>query len=255
MSKQEDRSGLEERASSPHGDVKGSATAGRAKSSARTTGGAGARRTGGKSLTHGRARPDLKQGSAAERAIRADFLRRMRTLSRDLARTAPSGVLADALSRPSARGAITHVLREVEPSSEEMEVARLRERAMERGLAMRERLREDAGGFLDTARVAGLLGVRRQSVDKRRKEGGLLALETPQGFVFPACQFTLTDVIPGLKDVLAAMTGGSFWETLAGLVTPSPALGGRSILQALERCRGDGERRKIVEIAEAYTSG
>jgi hypothetical protein len=196
-----------------------------------------------------------KQGSAAERAIRADFLRRMRALSRDLARNAPSGVLADALSRPSARGAITHVLREVEPSSEEMEVARLRERAMERGLAMRERLREDAGGFLDTAQVAGLLGVRRQSVDKRRKEGGLLALETPQGFVFPACQFTLTDVIPGLKDVLAAMNGGSFWETLAGLLTPAPALGGRSILQALERCRGAEERRRISEIAEAYTSG
>jgi len=249
MGDPKDRSEPEERDASGHVATNGLATTGRGISGVRTTGGAGARRAGG------RARPDLKQGSAAERAIRADFLRRMRTLSRDLARNAPSGVLADALSRPSARGAITHVLREVEPSSEEMEAARLRERAMERGLALRERLREDSGGFLDTAQVAGLLGVRRQSVDKRRKEGGLLALETPQGFVFPACQFTLTDVIPGLKDVLGAMQAGSFWETLAGLVTPSPALGGHSIIQALERCRGDEERRGIIEIAEAYTSG
>ncbi|CAA9347723.1 MAG: hypothetical protein AVDCRST_MAG68-4039 [uncultured Gemmatimonadetes bacterium] len=193
---------------------------------------------------------------SSERSIRADFLRRMRALTRDLARNAPSKVLADALSRPSARGAITHVLGEVEPTAEELEVARLRERAMERGLAMRERLREDAGGFLDTAQVAARLGVRRQSVDKRRKEGGLLALETPQGhFLFPACQLTSDGTIPGLKEVLAVMKGGGFWETLAGLVTPAPALAGRSILQALQQCRGDEERRRIVELAGAYTTG
>lgn len=196
-----------------------------------------------------------RKAPASERSIRADFLRRMRALTRDLARNAPPDVLAEALARPSARGAITHVLGEVEPSAEELEAARLRERAMERGLAVRERLREDAGGFLDTAQVVARLGVRRQSVDKRRKEGGLLALETPHGNLFPACQFTADGVVPGLKDVLAAMNGGSFWETLAGLVTPAPALGGRSIVQALQQCRGDEERRRIVEIAEAYTSG
>lgn len=214
----------------------------------------GARKAGGKPLAGGRTRLNPKQGPASERSIRADFLRRMRALSRDLARNAPSAVLADALSRPSARGAITHVLREVEPSAEEMEVARLRERAMERGLAMRERLREDAGGFLDTAQVAARLKVSRQSVDKRRKEGGLLALETPQGYVFPACQFTLAGTVPGLKDVLAAMRGGGFWETLAGLVTPAPALEGRSILEALEQSRGDEERRRITGLADAYTT-
>jgi hypothetical protein len=228
----------------------------RGKAGARKAGAAVARKmAGGKPLAGGRARLKPKSGPASERSIRADFLRRMRALSRDLARNAPPDVLADALSRPSARGAITHVLREVEPSLEELEVARLRERAMERGLAIRERLREEAGGFLDTAQVAARLGVRRQSVDKRRKEGGLLALETPQGYLFPACQFTLTGTILGLKEVLAAIKGGSFWETLAGLVTPAPALGGRSILVALEQCRGDEERRRIIELADAYASG
>ncbi len=219
----------------------------RGKSGARKAG-------GGKPLASGRTRLNTKQGPASERAMRADFLRRMRALSRDLARNAPSAVLADALSRPSARGAITHVLREVEPSAEELEVARLRERAMERGLAIRERLREDAGGFLDTAQAAARLGVSRQSVDKRRKDGGLLALETPQGFVFPACQFTLAGTVPGLKEMLAAMKGGDFWETLAGLVTPAPALGGHSVVEALERSRGDEERRRIIELGDAYTT-
>jgi hypothetical protein len=92
-------------------------------------------------------------------------------------------------------------------------------------------------------------------VDKRRKEGGLLALDTPQGYVFPACQFTADGTVPGLKDVLVAMNGGSFWETLAGLVTPSPALGGRSIIQALEQDRGEEERRRVTELARAYAGG
>lgn len=192
---------------------------------------------------------------ASERSIRADFLRRMRALSRDLARSAPPGVLADALRRPSARGAITHVLSEVGPSPEELEIARLRERAMERGLALRERLREEAGGFLDTAQVVERLGVRRQSVDKRRKEGGLLALETPQGYMFPACQFTVDGVVPGLKDALGAMQGGSFWEVLAALVTPAPSLEGRTVLQALEQAQGDEERRRIREVVESYANG
>jgi hypothetical protein len=213
------------------------------------------RSAGVKALAEARMRFQSTEPAASERSIRADFLRRMRALSRDLARSAPPGVLADALKRPSARGVITHVLSEVGPSPEELEIARLRERAMERGLALRERLREEAGGFLDTAQVAERLGVRRQSVDKRRKEGGLLALETPLGYMFPACQFTVDGAIPGLKDALGAMRGGSFWEVLAALVTPAPSLEGRTVLKALEQARGGEERRRIREVVESYANG
>lgn len=187
-----------------------------------------------------------------EPSVRAIFLRRMRAWTRDLARTAPASVLADALARPSARGAIVHVLNEVNPSADESEATRLRERAAQRALAIREQLRDEAGGFYDTAWVSNHLGVRRQSVDKRRKEGSLLALESVQGFEFPACQFTADGTVPGLKEVLKAIGTRNFWETLAGLVTPAPALDGRSVLQALEAAPTDDERRRIISIARSY---
>jgi hypothetical protein len=161
-------------------------------------------------------------------------------------------VLADALARPSARGSIVHVLNEVSPSAEESEATRLRERAVQRALAVREQLREEAGGFYDTAQVASLLGIRRQAVDKRRKEGSLLALESSQGFEFPACQFTAGGAIPGLRDALHALETGNFWETLAGFLTPAPALGGRNVIRALEAARNEDERRHIINIARSY---
>lgn len=187
-----------------------------------------------------------------EPSVRAIFLRRMRTWTRDLARNAPASLLADALARPSARGAIVHVLNELNPSAEESESARLRERAVQRALAVREQLREEAGGFHDTAWVASHLGIRRQSVDKRRKEGSLLALESARVFEFPACQFTPDGTVPGLKEALGALDTGSFWETLAGLLTPAPALGGRNVLHALQAARTDGERQRVIEIAHAF---
>jgi hypothetical protein len=188
----------------------------------------------------------------SEPSVRAIFLRRIRRWTRDLARNAPSSVLADALSQTSARGTMVHVLSALAPSDEESEAQQLRDRALERAVLMQEHLRESAGGFQSTGWVAEHLGIRRQSVDKRRREGKLLALDTPTGYAFPACQFTAGGTVPGLEDVLAAMQGGSFWETLSGLVTPSPALDGRSVIAALQAARTDEERQRIVSIARAY---
>lgn len=197
---------------------------------------------------------DARGDALDEHSVRAIFLRRMRNWTRDLARSAPSSVLADALAQPSARGTMVSVLTAVAPSAEESEVQRLRERAVERALLVQEELREAAGGFRSTAWVADHLKMRRQSVDKRRKEGRLLALDTPAGYVFPACQFTPDGVVPGLEDVLEAMDGGSFWETLAGLVTPSPGLDGRSVIAALQAARTTHDQRKVVAVAGAYAN-
>lgn len=188
-----------------------------------------------------------------EPSVRAIFLRRMRNWTRQLASSAPSSVLAEALTQPNARSTMVHVLTVVPPSAEESEVRRLRERALERALLVREQLREAAGGFRSTTWVAEHLEIRRQSVDKRRREGKLLAVETPRGFEFPACQFTADGTVPGLEDVLAAMSAGSFWETLGGLVTPAPALEGRTVIQALQDALSDEERRRIVAVARAYS--
>jgi hypothetical protein len=187
-----------------------------------------------------------------EASVRAIFLRRMRRWTRDLARSAPSAALADALSQPSARGTMVHLLSVFAPGDEDTEAQRLRERAMERALVVQEELREAAGGFRSTAWAADHLKVRRQSVDKRRREGKLLALSTPAGYVFPGCQFTPEGTVPGLENVLDAMSRGGFWETLGGLVTPAPSLDGKSVIETLRSARTAEERQRAVEVARAY---
>lgn len=201
-------------------------------------------------------RPAARNGGQemSEPSVRAIFLRRIRRWTRDLARNAPSSVLADALSQTSARGTMVHVLSVLAPSAEESEAQLLRDRALERATLVQEQLREAAGGFQTTAWVAEHLGIRRQSVDKRRREGKLLALDTPTGYAFPACQFTAGGTLPALEDVLDAMHGGRFWETVAGLVTPAPALEGRSVVAALQTARTAEERQRIISIARAYAA-
>jgi hypothetical protein len=187
--------------------------------------------------------------------VRAIFLRRMRRWTRDLARSAPSSVLADALSQPSARGTMVHLLSVFAPFDEDTEAQRLRERAMERGLLVQEQLREAAGGLRSTAWVANHLKVRRQSIDKRRREGRLLALNTPSGYVFPGCQFAAEGTVPGLENVLDVLSGGGFWETIAALVTPAPSLGGKSIIEGLQTARTSDERKGVISVAHAYAGG
>jgi hypothetical protein len=185
--------------------------------------------------------------------VREIFIRRTHAWARSLADIVPTEVLAEALERPSARGSILHVLSTVPADAEKSEAEALRERALERAVLVREQLREEAGGFHPTSWVAEHLGVTRQSVDRYRKEGTLLAVEAPQGHRFPACQFTADGIVPGLKDVLATMHEGSFWETLAGLVTPSPLLGGKSVIEALQTAQAPKERAQITEVARAYS--
>ncbi|HET6764967.1 MAG TPA: hypothetical protein VFH27_14885 [Longimicrobiaceae bacterium] len=150
---------------------------------------------------------------------------------------------------------MVHLLTAVPPASTESEAARLRERALERALGVREQLRSEAGGFHSTGWVADHLKVRRQSVDKRRREGKLLAIATAHGFEFPACQFTADGTVPGLDEVLEASTGSGFWETLAGLVTPTPALDNRTILEVLRDSTTPEQRRSAVAVARAYANG
>jgi len=197
----------------------------------------------------------IAAGEPGDRTLRAVFLRRMRAWTRDLARGAPADALADALAQPSARGTMVHLLTAVPPTSEESEAVRLRGRALERALAVREQLRDEAGGFHATAWVADHLKVSRQSVDKRRREGKLLAIETAHGYDFPACQFTADGVVPGLDEVLGVSAGGGFWETLAGLVTPAPALDDRSILRWLGESDTPERRREAVAAMQAYAHG
>lgn len=197
---------------------------------------------------------DPETRAEADRSLRSVFKRRVQSWMESLAQNAPSEVLADALAHPTTRGSILYVLDAVPPNEEKSEGDVLREKALQRALLVREELVREAGGLQPTQWVAERLGVRRQSVDRYRTAGKLLAWSTPQGHVFPACQLDANGIVPGLDEVLKEMRSMTFWEVLAGLVTPTPSLGGRSVLEALRTVERPDERRKIREVAHAYAT-
>jgi len=93
-----------------------------------------------------------------------------------------------------------------------------------------------AGGALQREEVMERTGVSHQTVSNWRRAGTIIALRRGQrDFVYPACQFTETGLLPGLVEVLRASPLRDPWSRLGMLVTPSERLEGRSPLDALRQ--------------------
>lgn len=194
-----------------------------------------------------------------ESSVRSDLaeatLRRIGPWLTRSIEAAPSKVLKGALAEDSPRATLLHVFDVIAEDPAEVVAARLfRERALKRALDVHEELRREAGGMLNTAEVADRLGITRQAVDKKRDSGALLALKGPDGYAFPACQFTAAGVVEGLSDVLGALGELSFWEKLSALVTAAPALQGKSLIQALASARSAAQRERLVALARDHAN-
>ena len=75
-----------------------------------------------------------------------------------------------------------------------------------RGVRERERLLSEEGGTWTVEEVAKHLHLTRQTVNLRRKQGGLLGLDAGRhGFRYPAWQFARSGTIKGLEETLAAL--------------------------------------------------
>jgi hypothetical protein len=86
-------------------------------------------------------------------------------------------------------------------------------------------------------------------VDKRRVRHALLAVPNGSGeYVYPACQFTADGVVPGLEEVLRAFRIRSPWTQLSVLLAPAPALGGKTIVEALR----SGKWENAIAVAAAF---
>ena len=119
--------------------------------------------------------------------------------------------------------------------------------AIARGVAIKQRLLQEAGGTLSSETVAGLLGVTRATVAKYRRDEKLLGLPTPGGdFLYPAGQFDNDRPLPGLAHALAAFRTGDPWYRLQVLLTPDPNLDGITPLAALKAGRTDDASRAIA---------
>jgi hypothetical protein len=118
-----------------------------------------------------------------------------------------------------------------------------------RGITMREKLFQAAGGLLPVSRVATILGISRQAVDKRRKADQLLAVSVgKRGYLYPACQFEDEKIIEGVAKILPKMKTLSSWSALRFLVNVNDRLEGRTPIQALHQ----GEIERVAGAASQF---
>jgi hypothetical protein len=167
--------------------------------------------------------------------IRAAFWARATSALRAIAEGADETSLQRAVEAPTDAGALARAVSDNAALGSAVDELDPLAALIARGAEQKLGLLKQAGGALPVSEVAKLLGISRQAVDKRRREGKLLAIARGADYAYPACQFKDDDVVPGLADVLAARGVQYPWAALAFLVTPDDQLGGRAPLEALQR--------------------
>lgn len=127
-----------------------------------------------------------------------------------------------------------------------------RARALLKGCQIASADLHEAGGAFELEQVQALLnGVSRQAIEKRVKEGSLLAVPGPSNRRrYPTVQFTRDGLVPGLKEVQNALPTRNPWAVLNFFVRPDDRLGGRKPIDVLRL----GDVQLVVSAAQGVGS-
>ena len=123
-----------------------------------------------------------------------------------------------------------------------------RARAILRGQRMMREDLKNAGGAFDLGEVSEVLGsISRQAVDKKVRDGTLLAVPGPGNRRrYPTAQFDDSgQLVKGLREVRAALPTSNPWMILNFLVNPDAMLGDRPPIALLR----EGRIEAVVEAA------
>ena len=116
------------------------------------------------------------------------------------------------------------------------------------GIRAKNKLLEKEGGVITSSKVAEFLGVSRQAVDKRRKQGKLLAVSLDKrGYFYPLWQFSEEGVIPGFERVMNILKDYDPWMKVIFLLNVNHYLDNHSPLEKLR----EGDLDKVFNAAEA----
>jgi hypothetical protein len=118
-----------------------------------------------------------------------------------------------------------------------------------RGFELRQEMIKKSGGVLSSGKVAELLNVTRQAVDKRRAANQLLALtQGRRGYSYPSFQLEEGKTLRGLEQVLKTLSALDPWMQLRFFTSPHERLGNETPIEAL---RG-GRFNEVVKAAGGY---
>lgn len=119
-----------------------------------------------------------------------------------------------------------------------------------RGLEIKQKLIEAEGGCISSIKVAEILGISRQAVDKRRKQGQLLAIaEGKHRYLYPIWQFSNEGtVLFGLESVLQELKDYDSWTQLSFLLDPNSSFGEKTPLNALR----EGKIEEVIQVTRCF---
>ena len=122
--------------------------------------------------------------------------------------------------------------------------------AYARGREVREALLAAEGGVASSEELGKLLGITRQAIDKRRRNGKLFAVRERGDWFYPRWQVADGEVLDGLDDVLAELCQGELgpWDFMVFFLRTNTEREGESPLQALRA----GRRDVAVRAARMY---
>ncbi|MSP61913.1 MAG: hypothetical protein EXR72_16585 [Myxococcales bacterium] len=186
--------------------------------------------------------------AAATSPLRAAFNTRVLTAVAEVAEGCTDEALGEVLSAPTDFASLLVALQQ--PGVLE----RFRRQdplfpARIRGLQARQELLNAEGGVSTVAEVANRLGISRQAVDKRRRAGTLLALDTGRrGYLYPVWQFGDQGPLFGLPGILGDLRDRDPWARMGFFLTGDHRLGGRTPLAALRA----GEVAAVRRAARSY---
>jgi hypothetical protein len=118
-----------------------------------------------------------------------------------------------------------------------------------RGFELRQEMLKKAEGVLSSGKVAELLKLSRQAVDKRRAANQLLALtQGRRGYSYPSFQFEDGTTLDGLEEVLRNLSALDPWMQLRFFTSSHERLGNKTPIEALR----SGRANDVVRAASAY---
>jgi hypothetical protein len=110
---------------------------------------------------------------------------------------------------------------------------------------------EASGGALSAEQTAEILGLSRQAVDKRRRQGRVIGLtQGRRGYAYPAWQFENGRTLPHLERVLDVLRGHDPWMQMAFFLNGNDRLHGKSPLEALRKGQIDSVLRAASGFGE-----
>jgi hypothetical protein len=181
---------------------------------------------------------------AARKGVEAVFLTRA---LRALMALASEANVSGAAAAPSDYDLLLIMLQQPEalallPSQDPLAKAKIR------GLLAKPKLLEAENGCVSAEEAAQILGITRQAVDKRRKQGKLIALPAGRSHRYPAWQFSDGKTLPGLESALSTLSIRDPWMQTAWMLNGNFSLEGD---RPLDRLRA-GNLDAVVAAAALY---